>query len=407
MNWINKQIQQFDRRTVEEIITYTLYLKPWYRESFFFHDRDFSSPELWKIVSLILSAPQNKADLNYLIENGVELRTLLDLNTRQWADDMAILSTVAFGALANQLRDMMVKQELDNRMKMAKTSVEVLEYAKELSSLKSAYEVNSLQKVTSEFYDDYVNRQDKKKLGESTFVDTMVRKYDEHVHMERGDLLVLGARTSIGKTMFSLWIALQAARRGHKVLYVNLEMGRTQIMNRILGMISRKPISDYKYLHANIDEAMMRIDPYLKNFYIESGSSLTTDEIRSFVMSRNQLDFVVIDYINILGDKGEFEHQRLGGIANKLKQIALAGNCAVLCLAQLNRESEKLARAPELYDIRDSDVVANAADTVILLSKQDRKSQQILLNVPKSRNGLLPTDIAYDFDFRTSQYKEI
>lgn len=406
MNWINQQIRQLDRRVIEEILTYTLYLKPWYQESFFFHERDFSNPSLWQIVSLILAAPKDKADLNYLIQNGVELKLLLELNSRPWVDDMALLGPLAFQALANQLRDMMVKQELDNRMKMATTSAEVLEYAKELSSLKSAYEVNSLQKVTSEFYDDYLLRQDKKKLGESTFVDTLVHKYDEHVHMERGDLLVLGARTSIGKTMFSLWIALQAARRGHRVLYVNLEMGRTQIMNRILGMISRKPISDYKYLHANIDEAMTRIDPFLKNFYIESGSSLTTDEVRSFVMSRNQLDFVVIDYINVLGDKGDFEHQRLGGIANRLKQIALAGNCAVLCLAQLNRESEKLARAPELYDIRDSDVVANAADTVILLSKEDRKSQQILLNVPKSRNGLLPTDIVYSFDFKTSQYRE-
>jgi replicative DNA helicase len=222
-----------------------------------------------------------------------------------------------------------------------------------------------------------------------------------------GDLVIIAARPSMGKTAFSLNIALTAALKHKKsVAYFSVEMAKEQLMMRVLASEAKVNMSDIRIgrLKDNdwprlIDKASVLAETSL---YIDDTSSISPYEIRSKarrLKSQFGLDLIIIDYLQIMGlpMKMESRERAVAEISRNLKSIAKELRVPVIALSQLNRGVEGRAgdaRKPVLSDLRESGAIEQDADLIMMLYREeyyepdnmDIKGQADLL-IRKHRNG--------------------
>ncbi len=225
--------------------------------------------------------------------------------------------------------------------------------------------------------------------------------------MHPGQLIIVGARPSIGKTALALSIVDHAAvDAGKAVLFVSLEMTETQDALRLLSIRSGSSYQDVdqgsltKLGAPKVYEAMQKIAE--SNLMIETKPGLTMPELAAQVHSLARdgaVDLVVIDYLGLMRypqySSGDSNYKEVSEISKGLKELALGAKVPILALAQLNRGSAKHARAPKMSDLRDSGSIEQDADLVILLHRDDEiriahESAEIepaLAIVDKNRNG--------------------
>lgn len=222
-----------------------------------------------------------------------------------------------------------------------------------------------------------------------------------------GDFVILAARPSMGKTAFSLNLALNAAMKLKKsVAYFSVEMGKEQLMMRILASEAKVNMSDIRIGRIKdsdwprlIDKASSLADTSL---FIDDTSSISPYEIRSKarrLKSQFGLDMIVIDYLQIMGlpMKVESRERAVAEISKSLKSIAKELRVPVIALSQLNRGVEGRTgemKKPVLSDLRESGSIEQDADLIMMLYREEYydpenpeiKGQADLL-IRKHRNG--------------------
>lgn len=213
----------------------------------------------------------------------------------------------------------------------------------------------------------------------------------------KGELIILAARPSVGKTALLLQIAENAARNGYPGLVYSLEMTNEQLAKRMLfsrntlnsGDINRGHI-DWQAFNdtvAMFDGVGITIDdaPY----------GATLDEIMSRAtilhqQGRNEIMF--IDYLQLIkgGDSRQSLNQIVGERMTSLKRLAKSLGIPIVLLSQLNRASAAEKRPPQLYDLRDSGSIEQDADTVLMLDRHEfgDGTRGIDVWVRKNRNGV-------------------
>lgn len=222
-----------------------------------------------------------------------------------------------------------------------------------------------------------------------------------------GDLIILAARPSMGKTAFSLNLALSAALKSKKsVAYFSVEMGKEQLMMRILASEAKVNMSDVRIGRLKdsdwprlIEKASILADTSL---YIDDTSSISPFEIRSKarrLKSQFGLDMIIIDYLQIMGTSGKVESREraVAEISSTLKAIAKELRVPVIALSQLNRGVEGRTgdmRKPVLSDLRESGAIEQDADLIMMLYREEYYDQdnmeikgQADLLIRKHRNG--------------------
>jgi len=197
-----------------------------------------------------------------------------------------------------------------------------------------------------------------------------------------GDLIILAARPSMGKTALSLNLAQHAAFKEKKnVAYFSIEMGREQLMMRILASEAHIPISDVRggriqdaawpgLIHAAtvVSEAPL---------YIDDTSGISPFEIRAQarrLKRQKGLDMIFIDYLQIMDLKQRVENRerQVSEISRLLKSIAKELKIPVIALSQLNRGVEgRQERQPMLSDLRESGSIEQDADLIMMLYRED------------------------------------
>jgi replicative DNA helicase len=228
-------------------------------------------------------------------------------------------------------------------------------------------------------------------------VKTGIAPIDSITHgFKPGELVVLGARPSMGKTALALGISARAAVDGGSVLLFSLEMSTQQLCQRLLSMLSgvnlarivtgRVGSSDV----TEITEAA-NVAHKLRLFVCED-----TDYIEATcrqVKHRHGLDLVVIDYLQLMSCRAESREQQIATLSRSLKQLARRLGCPVLVLSQLNRAVEaRTCKRPQLSDLRESGAIEQDADQVMLLWRpayyddaEDPTEAELIL--AKNRNG--------------------
>jgi replicative DNA helicase len=220
--------------------------------------------------------------------------------------------------------------------------------------------------------------------------------------MKAGELIVIGARPSVGKTALALATCLSLTSNGIPVHFFSLEMSRGQVTDRIFSMRSGVPltlilrgkIGDDEATKINETANIFRREP----FRIDDRHSLTATRLCSIArraVRKHKVQLIAVDYLQLITSENPKEQRYLqvGMMALKLKQLARSCGIPVLLLAQLNRESEKRSDGkPKLSDLRESGDVEAHADVVLLPypapeDSGDKTVKLINVLVAKNRNG--------------------
>ena len=224
---------------------------------------------------------------------------------------------------------------------------------------------------------------------------------------QAGDMVIIAARPSMGKTAFSLNVALNAALHNKQhVAFFSVEMGKEQLMMRMLATEAKINMSDLRVGRIKDNDWPRLIDKASKlgeaNLYIDDTSGISPQEIRSKARRLKQqhgLDMILVDYLQImkLRQRIESREREVAEISRSLKAIAKELEVPVIALAQLNRGVEGRtgeSRKPVLSDLRESGSIEQDADLIMMLYREeyyepdnpDIKGQADLL-VRKHRNG--------------------
>ena len=193
-----------------------------------------------------------------------------------------------------------------------------------------------------------------------------------------GDLIIIAARPSIGKTAFALACGQEAIKTNKSVLIFSLEMSRERLMDRLLIGYSECDPMRYKTGKLNPVEKqnIRRVSEQLKecNLFIVDRGAMGLSDIEAFATERrreNKCDLIIIDYLQLMKTKHERNKTRdgeLSEVSRGLKLMAKELSVPVIALSQLNREVEKRAdKKPMLADLRESGAIEQDADLVLLL----------------------------------------
>jgi replicative DNA helicase len=226
---------------------------------------------------------------------------------------------------------------------------------------------------------------------------------------QRGDLVIVAARPSVGKTALVLNIAQHVGTREYDnrkrtVGIFSLEMSKEQLFLRMLTS------------EANIDGHRLRTGFLLEKdwgrlshalgtlsetkIYIDDTPGIGVLEMRAKarrLMAEHGLDLLVVDYVQLMQSRGRFDNRtlELGAISRSLKGLAKELNIPILVISQLSRAPESRSdHRPMLSDLRESGALEQDADVVVLLFRADQypdakpEEQGIAeLNIAKQRNG--------------------
>lgn len=231
-----------------------------------------------------------------------------------------------------------------------------------------------------------------------------------------GELTIIAARPSMGKTDVMNNLALYAGWQGHLPIVFSLEMSKTILVDRLIattGQYSRLKMRNPKQYFSeeqkkNWIQVLERVNK--SSIEIDDRSSLTIPQIRSQArriirQNENKTPIILIDYLQIIQADRDEEYAAItmSKISRALKQMAKEFNCPVVCLSQLNRNVESRGnKRPLMSDLRDSGSIEQDADVIILLYRKSYYETEnthtpdtLELIVAKNRNGPTGTAMAH------------
>ena len=222
--------------------------------------------------------------------------------------------------------------------------------------------------------------------------------------LQKSDLIVVAGRPAMGKTSFAINIAQHAATREQAVVAVfSLEMATDQLSTRMLCTEARVDMQRVK-TGTVTDEDWVKLGEAMTvlaraNMYIDDTAGISLAEMRSKLrrlkLEKNQLDLVVIDYLQLMTYHGKADNrqQEISDTTRQLKIMARDLDVPILLLSQLSRGPEsRTNKRPMMSDLRESGAIEQDADIVILLYRsavydEEDDSNIAQAIVAKHRNG--------------------
>jgi replicative DNA helicase len=229
--------------------------------------------------------------------------------------------------------------------------------------------------------------------------------------LQPGDLIILAARPSMGKTAFALNIAEHVAvQEGLPVVVFSMEMGASQLALRLVGSLGRidqqhlrtGKLSDDEW--SRLSEATERLSK--ASVFIDETPALNPSELRARARRQarqcGRLGLIVIDYLQLMsGSSGGSEENRatvIGEISRGLKALAKELQCPVIALSQLNRSVEtRTDKRPMMSDLRESGAIEQDADVIMFIyrdeyyNKDSKEPGVAEIIIGKQRNGPVGT----------------
>ena len=226
-----------------------------------------------------------------------------------------------------------------------------------------------------------------------------------------GELIVLAARPGIGKTSLAMNFALHVAGKENlPVAVFSLEMPAVQLLTRLLAThakVDMKKLRGGRLSPADEERISESANELFKaKFYIDDSGGLSSFDLRAkarrLVQKEGQLGLIVIDYLQLMHQKGKVESRQLeiAEISRALKQLAKELNVAIIALSQLNRKvEERKGGKPMLSDLRESGAIEQDADVVMFIHREEEGEEggaapperstniNVELIIAKQRNG--------------------
>ena len=225
---------------------------------------------------------------------------------------------------------------------------------------------------------------------------------------QKSDLIILAARPSVGKTSLALdFLRNSAISTGHKAAFFSLEMGRDQIVDRLLGMQSQIPFGEIRNRKLDDDKMMRLVDTMGElseaQIMIDDKPGQSIMEVRTKarrLQLERGVDIIFIDYLQLMRGHSRNSDNRVlevQEISQGLKNLARELNIPVVALSQLSRSIEQRhgtgKRRPQLSDLRESGSIEQDADIVMFIDREETYNPDTErkgigdLTISKHRNG--------------------
>lgn len=218
-----------------------------------------------------------------------------------------------------------------------------------------------------------------KNKGKLTGIETGFQDLDRITHgLQKGDMIVVAGRPSMGKTTLAMNLAQAAFLSGEMVLVFSLEMPKQQLMNRLMCSLGGIPQDRMKRGNmvdedwAKLTAAASKMKEHGANLYIDERSFVTSEQLLSRARRiakkcGRKIGLVVIDYMQLLRDKGEGV-ERMTRISGNIKATAKELGCPVIALSQLSRKCEERGnKRPINSDLRESGAIEQDADVILMV----------------------------------------
>ena len=224
--------------------------------------------------------------------------------------------------------------------------------------------------------------------------------------LQKGDLIIIAGRPSMGKTAFALNIAEHAALADEEPVAVfSMEMSASSLAQRMISSLGR--VNSHSTRTGKLEERdWNRIDgaiQQIKNapIYIDDTPSLTPIELRARarrIQREKGLSLILIDYLQLMQVHGNKENRatEISEISRNLKALARELNVPIIALSQLNRSVEQRTdKVPQMSDLRESGAIEQDADLIAFIYREEvydpetDKKGIAQINVAKQRNGAI------------------
>ena len=216
---------------------------------------------------------------------------------------------------------------------------------------------------------------------------------------QNSELIIIGARPSIGKTALALTIAdYIAVAKKIPVAFFSLEMSNMQLILRLFSLESRVSSSKIRSGNlqladfAKLQDAAGRL--YEAPLYIVDMPNMKLLDLRAMARQlclQQEVKIIFIDYLGLIASENNAipRHERFAEISQSLKSLARELNIPVVALSQVGRDAE--GTAPTLANLRESGAIEQDADVVMFLHRAQRENPDTELIVAKQRNGPVAT----------------
>lgn len=397
-----------DSRSTEAQVLADLILNPEYisRATAIINDSMFSDEayrKTWKLLGR-MSEDRRTIDLT-TIGAKVDKSTLLALTSRTPGGTMTAIADHCEALRQVAIRRLVFLKSYEMLLKSAKPGNNLDELVSMPGKLTKAIVENSdiggstcsICDALKELADTLEADQDKAASGQRTRVPTGFSRLDRYTYggLNAGNLVVLAARPSVGKTAIMLHMAKSATEAGVPATIYSLEMTRRELAQRLLfstEVVKAEQISRNEIDWKKLQEATGMIDRLPLDI---NDTARTLDEICNDIVlghDRGRCDIAFIDYLGLMSisDPKRLLYQEIAERTKRLKQLAKECQIPIVLLCQLNRSLEADGRPPQLSDLRDSGSIEQDADIVLMLERatRDLADRNVTMWIRKNRQGL-------------------
>jgi len=241
--------------------------------------------------------------------------------------------------------------------------------------------------------------------GKITAMATGLHDLDEYLEggLNPGEMVIVGARPSMGKTALGLTIGVSMAQH-YTVGLLSMEMSHREVNDRLTAMLGSVSLSHVKRPSRGLqwDRVIEGVDKAKTlNLHVSDQGGLNINQVRSKARNLKRLhglNVLVVDYIGLMSgmDAKANRNTQLEEISRGLKTLAKELGICVLCLAQLNRKSEERPdQMPMMSDLRDSGAIEQDADVIVFIKRPIMSNPELgaewkhyaKLSVAKNRQG--------------------
>lgn len=405
----------------EELEKAMLYYLIYEQEDYVLDETDFAFERNKRIIKAINELKAEKKEISI-----ISLQSRISANNKQVIEYLTSLNEYVYATTADYIYNQVI--ELSKKRKLMellqKSITELMEAENidifmqdKIKQINKIAEINEKEQTFVEQVVETSTEIEKNTLQKPDYtLYTGITDLDKMIcGLHKQELTIIGARPGVGKTTLALQIAEHIAERGTETAIISLEMSDTQVIQKLISRRAR--INSYKMRMGTLETKELEQIGIVSAEIAELPIHLITkartiqhiENIARKLKNKNNLGLMVIDYIQLIKNKGKFNsrEQEVADITRTLKLLSLELNIPIVGLCQLNRNAAR--QEPTLADLRESGAIEQDADNILFLYQEAESTETVVditLKLAKQRAGETGK-ISLKFNKANSEFREV
>lgn len=405
----------------EELEKAMLYYLIYEQEDYVLDETDFAFERNKRIIKAINELKAEKKEISI-----ISLQSKISANNKQVIEYLANLNEYVYATTADYIYNQII--ELSKKRKLMellqKSITEIMEAENidifmqdKIKQINKIAEINEKEQTFVEQVVETSTEIEKNTLQKPDYtLYTGITDLDKMIcGLHKQELTIIGARPGVGKTTLALQIAEHIAERGTETAIISLEMSDTQVIQKLISRRAR--INNYKMRMGTLETKELEQIGIVSAEIAELPIHLITkartiqhiENIARKLKNKNNLGLMIIDYIQLIKNKGKFNsrEQEVADITRTLKLLSLELNIPIIGLCQLNRNAAR--QEPTLADLRESGAIEQDADNILFLYQEAESTETVVditLKLAKQRAGETGK-ISLKFNKANSEFREV